>query len=102
VPFPFVETPRLRDRPALVISDGVVGGEESLLWVIMITSAANSGWRDDVSIEDCHADCGLPVPCVIRTAKISTVEAKSARLTGAVPMTILTKVRELVGRHVGL
>ena len=43
VPFPFVEAPRMRDRPALVVSTKTLGGAAELLWVLMITSAENEG-----------------------------------------------------------
>ena len=101
MPFPFVEAPRLRDRPALVVSASPLGGNANLLWVLMITSAANRGWPGDVSLEACFAECGLNVPCVIRTAKISTVEASRARKTGALPDAILAKVSAQIADYLG-
>lgn len=59
----------------------------------MITSAANKGWQGDVSLEERFADCGLNVPCVIRTAKITTVELGKARKCGALPAEIRAEVR---------
>jgi mRNA interferase MazF len=102
VPFPFVEAPRLRDRPALVVSADLLGGEAELLWVLMITSAANRGWPGDISLETRFAECSLNVPCVIRTAKISTVEAVRARKTGALPDDLLGDVREVMKAHLSL
>lgn len=102
MPFPFVETPRLRDRPALVVSAGVLGGAAELLWVLMITSAANRGWPGDISLEMRFAECGLSVPCVIRTAKISTVEASRARKTGALPDDLFCEVHRMMKFHLNL
>ena len=102
VPFPFVEAPRIRYRPALVVSYGALGGNAELLWVLMITSAANKGWLGDISIEHCYAECGLNVPCVIRTAKISTVEAQSAKWLGHVPNTIMALVRAQLAKALAL
>lgn len=102
VPFPFVEAPRLRDRPALVVSAGPLGGNANLLWVLMITSAANRGWPGDISLETRFAECGLNVPCVIRTAKISTVEAVRARKTGALPDDVFDEVRQVMKTHLKL
>ena len=101
VPFPFVEAPRLRDRPALVVSVQSPAPDMPLLWVLMITSAANKGWQGDVSLETRFAECGLKVACVIRTAKITTVEAGRARRSGTLPQDLLAKVREELGRHLG-
>jgi mRNA interferase MazF len=99
VPFPFVEVPRLRDRPALVVSVQSPVPAIQLLWVLMITSTANKGWQGDVSLETRYAECGLNVPCVVRTAKITTVEAGRARKCGTLPAEIWTEVRaELEGR----
>jgi mRNA interferase MazF len=102
VSFPFVDAPRLRDRPALVVSNGLLGGEAELLWVLMITSAANRGWPGDILLETRFAECGLNVPCVIRTAKISTVEAVRARKTGALPDDLYCEVRQVMKAHLNL
>ena len=59
----------------------------------MITSAANRGWRGDVSLETQFAECGLEVPCVVRTAKISTVEGKRARYAGRLPDNVFEAVQ---------
>lgn len=101
VPFPFVEAPRLRDRPALVISAPTPTPDLDLLWVLMITSAANKGWQGDLSLETRFAECGLAVPCVIRTAKIATVEANRARRSGRLPPDLFAEVREVVRRRLG-
>lgn len=89
----------MRDRPAVVISAGLIRGNEPLLWVLMITSAANRGWSGDVSLEKRYAECGLDVPCVIRTTKISTVEAARARIVGSLPQNVLCEVQLIVARH---
>ena len=96
VPFPFVETPRLRERPALVIGVLAPSSDVGLLWVLMITSAENKGWLGDVSLEDCYLESGLTVPCVIRTAKVSTVETKRARRSGSVSDGIFAAVRAIL------
>ena len=54
-----------------------------LVWVLMITAAANRGWPDDVVIDD-HGAAGLPIPSVVRTAKIATLEATTAEKIGAI------------------
>jgi mRNA interferase MazF len=49
----------------------------------MITAAGNSRWPDDVEIDD-HEGAGLPIPSVVRTAKIATIEARAASRLGAI------------------
>jgi mRNA interferase MazF len=68
VPFPYVERPIQQRRPALIVAAGL-GEARDLLWVLMITAAANRRWPDDVEIDD-HTAAGLPIPSVVRTAKL--------------------------------
>ena len=49
----------------------------------MITAAANPRWPDDVEIDD-HERAGLPIPSVIRTAKVVTIEARAASRRGTI------------------
>jgi mRNA interferase MazF len=80
VPFPYVERPIQQRRPALVVAAGL-GGTLDLLWVLMITSAANPRWPEDVDIDE-HERAGLPIASVVRTAKIATIEARAANRLG--------------------
>ena len=96
VPFPFVEAPRLRERPALVVSVNQLAPGSQLLWVLMITSTANQGWPGDISLERRFAECGLEVACVIRSAKIATVEARRARRCGSLPQDLAAEVRAML------
>lgn len=68
----------------------------------MITSAANRGWPDDISLEERYAECGLPSASVIRTTKVSTVEAASARPLGKLPRDMFAEVMAKVAAHLGL
>jgi mRNA interferase MazF len=69
-----------------------------LLWVLMITSAANKGWQGDVSLETRYQECGLNVPCVVRTTKVSTVDVNRARKTGAIPPDLFALVQAEIAR----
>lgn len=82
VPFPDVERPIQQRRPALVVA-ARLGGSRDLLWVLMITSAANPHWPEDVEIDD-HEGAGLPIASVVRTAKIATIEARAASRLGTI------------------
>jgi mRNA interferase MazF len=83
VPFAYVERSIRQRRPALVVSAGL-GAAQGLVWVLMITAAANRGWPDDIAIDD-HAAAGLPIPSIVRTAKIATIAALDAQPLGALP-----------------
>ncbi len=96
VPFPYTDRPVRERRPALVIGTKGIQDEHGLLWVLMITSAANRGWPGDVAISDLKAT-GLPSASVIRTAKIATIEAKEAKRVGSLPSRDRSAVRRLVG-----
>ena len=73
----------------------------TLLWVLMVTSAANKGWAGDLSLETRHAECGLAVPCVVRTEKIATVEASIATKIGTLPADLMAGVRRLLAQRLG-
>ncbi len=88
VPFPYTDRSTRQSRPALVVSSSELEDTHGLLWVLMITSAENRGWPGDVPINNL-ADTGLPVPSVIRTAKIATIEADDAIKLGKISAAIL-------------
>ena len=100
VPFPYTDRSTRQSRPALVVSAG--GSEEAhgLLWVVMITSAENRGWPGDVPVTNLAA-AGLPVPSVIRTAKIATIEATDAAKLGKVPAALFRQVARRLGQELG-
>jgi mRNA interferase MazF len=82
VPFPYVDSPHREVRPALVVSAQPLSVKFDLFWAIMITSAENEGWPGDISLGDNYRAFGLTAPSVVRTEKISTVDAVTAVLLG--------------------
>lgn len=101
VPFPHVETAAREARPALVVSKSV-GENGNLFWALMITSAENRGWPGDISLEADHARYGLPIPSLIRTAKIAAFERASASRIGRVDDAVLSKVRQILRTQLAL
>jgi mRNA interferase MazF len=81
VPFPYTARPVQQWRPALVISAGQPEETPFVLWVLMITSAANRPWQGDVALVDLAA-AGLSAPSVVRTAKIATIEITDTERIG--------------------
>jgi mRNA interferase MazF len=83
LPFPYSDRLAEKRRPALVISGNSLHQQYGLLWVAMITSAANAGWACDVPIGDLKL-AGLPAASVVRPAKIACIEpARVLRAAGA-------------------
>jgi len=85
IPFPYVERPVRQRRPALVIAAEAPENAHRLLWLLMITSAANRGWPGDVTISDLR-EAGLPVASLVRPAKVATIEARDAEKLGVLPV----------------
>ena len=93
VPFPYTNRPVQQRRPALVVAVPDAPGAPELLWVLMVTSAANRGWPGDVAVSDLHV-AGLPAASVVRAAKIATIEARDAERIGQLPPKDRTEVVE--------
>ena len=72
VPFPFVDRPARKRRPALVLS-AALAREEEVLILAMITSAKRSRWSGDIALSDWRG-AGLRAPSVLRW-KIFTIDA---------------------------
>jgi mRNA interferase MazF len=81
VPFPYTDRPVRQSRPALVLAAGDLQKRHGLLWLAMITSATHHCWPGDVVISDLE-DAGLPVPSIVRPAKIATIDAQDAARLG--------------------
>ncbi len=77
VDFPFADEATIRRRPALVIATPLATDAFSMLWVLMITSAARGRWPLDIPISDLRLG-GLSHPCVVRTSKVTTLDSRLA------------------------
>ena len=83
MPFPYTDRATRQSRPALVVSTARLKDLHGLLWVVMITSAENRGWPDDVPVTNLKM-AGLPFPSLIRSAKIAAIDAADASKLGQV------------------
>lgn len=97
VPFPYADRPVRQWRPALVLVAGDLEAAHGLLWVLMITSAENRSWPDDVGVSDLAA-AGLPAPSVVRCAKVATVDARDAERIGTLSRRERTKIVDRLSR----
>jgi mRNA interferase MazF len=94
VEFPYADQTVSRKRPALVVASHEVDQRFSVLWVLMITSARHRMWPRDVAIADLAA-AGVSRPCLVRTAKMATVDSRFATTLGRLP----GQDRALVAQH---
>lgn len=72
---------------------------------VILTKARTSGRTDDpfrTFHEWSTAAAGLPVPSVIRTAKIATIEAADAAKLGTVAAAVFRRVANCLARALGL
>lgn len=102
VPFPYSDRFAEKRRPALVISNDELRSA-GLLWVVMITTAQNSGMPHDMTIEDLPA-AGLSKPSIVRPIKIANVEPsrilrRAGRLRADQAEAALEAVRSFIGRR---
>jgi mRNA interferase MazF len=101
VPFPYTSAESRQHRPALVVATAGSDDAPFLLWVLMVTAAENRRWDGDVAIPDAVA-AGLPIPSVVRTAKIATIGLARAEPRGQFDPETLAAVRAAVGHRLGL
>ncbi len=73
VPFPFVNRPVKKRRPAFLLSNQISGEGYEILILSMITSAKRSHWEHDVALLDWE-EAGLRGPSVLRW-KIFSLDA---------------------------
>jgi mRNA interferase MazF len=65
VPFPFVDAPRTKPRPALVLSVSTFNRRNGHTLLAMITTAEHTRWLSDHPIRDLRPT-GLRVACAVR------------------------------------
>ena len=83
VPFPYIDLPVEKRRPALVVSRPEMEAEHGWVWLAMITSAAGALKRGDAAIAEL-APTGLTRPCRVRASKLVTLDrARVLRRAGA-------------------
>jgi mRNA interferase MazF len=68
----------------------------------MITSAENRSWPGDVELTHSYRDVGLPVPSLIRTTKIATIEARHADRIGRLTTELWRRVEAELRAHLDL
>lgn len=99
VPFPITEKKGRKFRPALVVAEFRVTRDITLLWTLMITGANRAKWEGDIDLPD-HEAIGLPIPSMVRTAKIATVDVREAERIAQIDGDLLQRI--LAGVRAGV
>ena len=100
VPFRYSDRLAEKRRAAVVVSNSKLAAQ-GFVWLAMIASARQNALADDAPIADLTL-AGLPTPCVLRPAKIATVEPsrivrKAGRLDADETADLLATMRAFVG-----
>jgi mRNA interferase MazF len=81
VPFPFMERPAAKRRPALVLSARRFNARNAHTIMAMVTTARGESWPDDYRIMRAAA-AGLKVECFIRWKVFTLPNVMIAKLIG--------------------
>lgn len=100
IAFPFVESGTRKSRPALVVSHTGLGVGADLFWAAMITGAGKMRWPGDVEIADL-AKAGLPIPSIVRPAKLATLTVAEASPIGRIDDSTLAEVLCFIRARLG-
>jgi mRNA interferase MazF len=93
VEFPFADQAAMRRRPALVIATPDIGQDFGIVWLLMITSARHTRWPSDVAVTQLPGT-GLAHACVVRSAKVATVDARLVTRIGTLAAVDRKAVRD--------
>ena len=94
VPFPYSEQQQSVVRPGVIVSTPRLHQKTRMYYVAMITNAQHAAWDGDVEVSNLKG-AGLPVPSIVRPAKLATVdESVIVRAIGSLPSKDRVKVLE--------
>jgi mRNA interferase MazF len=100
VPFPFIDLPVRKWRPALVLSSEVMQREQGVVILAMITSAKRNKWNSDVSLQEWQ-QAGLKAPSIVRwkifTFESALIQSRRGSLTSEDKSRVSTSFQKVVG-----
>lgn len=102
VPFPHTDRATTQHRPALIVASPSTDHARGLVWILMITSAANRTWPDDVPLPHDTGITGLRSASIVRCRKIATIDAQLADPIGTAPAEVMSSVLRHVGAFLGI
>lgn len=96
-PFPYTDKPKIKWRPALVLTNESFNSSHNHLILAMITTAKHSSWESDARLHD-YKKAKLPCPSIVRM-KIFTIEMGfMGRYIGRITTSDQERVRAAVGK----
>jgi mRNA interferase MazF len=98
VPFPFIDIPEKKLRPALVLSEPRFHQTTGACVLMMVTSAARSRWETDIELEDWES-AGLRKASILRWKVFTIDEQLIVSRRGALSEGDRWKVRESLKAH---
>jgi mRNA interferase MazF len=100
VKFPYAESKGYKWRPALVVSSVAFHKRYGMCWVVMITSTKNAPLHGDISLSSLK-DTGLDTPCIIRPAKLATLQVDKAEKIGNAATRYRKEALKFIRQHLG-
>lgn len=98
VPFPFVDRPTVKRRPALVLTNANFNAQSENTVLAMITTGANSTWPSDIPLADLEGT-GLDHPSVIRWKLFTLPNELILRRAGHADTGTLQSVKTAISTH---
>ncbi len=98
--FPFIDMPRAKPRPALVLSARAFNAAHGVSVLAMITSASHTQWPSDIVIAN-RVSAGLAAPSVVRLKLFTLENAIIARRIGRLARADTARVKSALGRCLG-
>ena len=99
VPFPFADRDATKKRPAVVLCDAAFVEATNTVTLAMITSARQSNWPGDTSVED-RETAGLPMPSKVRMKLFTLEDRLIERRIGTLSPQDRDAVRTALERHI--
>ena len=93
VPFPFIDAPDRKLRPALVLTSPSFQQKTGACVLVMVTSAERSRWDNDLVLQD-WAEAGLRKASLIRWKVFTLEETLIVRRRGSLSETDRKKVAQ--------
>ncbi len=94
VPFPFTDRNSSKRRPALVLSSDGFNQASGHSVLAMITSANQSSWVGDLTIENLKPT-GLPQPCLVRMKLFTLDQRLIVRRAGNLSQSDRKRLKEI-------
>ncbi|MFQ5953948.1 MAG: type II toxin-antitoxin system PemK/MazF family toxin [Kiloniellales bacterium] len=99
VGYPFIEGDTAKRRPALIVSSDALHVAHGVYWIVMITTARAGARAEDIQVTD-HRKAGLPMDCVIRVPRLTTLgEAQILYRRGSITVKDRNAVASLLKKY---